>query len=98
MTFCRDLRLTFSLPTQGAHNAAADARMTMELYNLWRRAGDSGQPLGVPLSFFVVNFHCFTPNKSRHPTLWKLLRPEGAPGWRGRQTALERDSGNNTYK
>ncbi|CAM9506281.1 unnamed protein product, partial [Laminaria digitata] len=101
----------FDRTGEGAHNAATDARMTMELYNLWRRAGEPGQPLGVPLSFFVVNFHSFKPSWSRHSTLWGMLRPGagvgsgvgvGAGVGRGRrlgpQTAIEADSGNNTYK
>ena len=79
---------------QGAHNAAVDARMTMELYNLWRRAGEPEQPLGLPLSFFALIFHSFKPGKNRLATLWNILRPEGG----GRSIALEKDSGTNTYK
>lgn len=69
--------------------------MTMELYNLWRRAGEPEQPLGLPLSFFVVNFHSFKPSRSRHATLWSVLRPDGVRGCHG---TLEKDSGSNTYK
>ncbi|CAM9963348.1 unnamed protein product [Pylaiella littoralis] len=85
----------FGRTEEGSHNAAVDARMTMELYNLWRRAGEPEQPLGLPLSFFVVNFHSFKPSRSRHATLWNVLRPDGIGGCRG---ALEKDSGSNTYK
>ena len=85
--------------------------MAMELYNLWRRAGEPGKPLGLPLSFFVVNFHSFKPNWSRLSTLWDVLRPGAGVGVEaggrgkvgrgqalGRQTAIEADSGSNTYK
>ncbi|CAM9446423.1 unnamed protein product [Scytosiphon promiscuus] len=82
----------FDRVEKGAHNAATDARMAMELFNLWRRAGEPDQPLGVALSFFVVNFHSFKPSKTRHEILWTVLRPEGIVG------VLEKDSGSNTYK
>lgn len=79
--------------------------MTMELYKLWWRAGAPEQPLGLPLSLFVVIFHAFSPKKSRHATLWGLLRPGAGVGvgvgrgqGLGPQTAVESDSGMNTYK
>lgn len=81
--------------SKGSHNAAVDARMAMELHNLWRRVGRPEQPFGLPLSFFVVNFHSFKPSSSRHATLWGVLRPDGVGGGGG---AIERDSGSNTYK
>lgn len=71
--------------------------MTMELHNLWRRAGQPERPLGLPLSFFVVNFHSFKPSGSRHATLWGVLRPDGVAGGGG-GGAIENDSGSNTYK
>lgn len=83
---------------QEAHNAAVDARMTMELYNLWKRTGEPEQPLGLNLSFYVVNFHSFKPSRSRQSTLWSLLRLEGASVGTGRQTVIEKDSDHNTYK
>ena len=81
---------------QGSHNAAVDARMTMELHNLWRRSGQPEQPFGLPLSFFVVNFHSFKPSSNRHATLWGVLRPDVIA--RGSGGVIEKDSGSNTYK
>ncbi len=69
----------------------------MELYNLWRRAGEPEQPFGLPLSFYVVNFHSFKPSRSRHATLWGVLRPDRVAGG-GRHAPLEKDSGSNTFK
>lgn len=79
---------------KGVHNAATDARMTMELYNLWRRVGAPKMAIGIPLSLFVVNFHSFKTSEVRNAMLWGVLRPERA----GRQILLEKDSGMNTYK
>ncbi|CAN0175982.1 unnamed protein product [Ectocarpus sp. 4 AP-2014] len=90
----------FDRMEEGAHNAAADARMTMELFNLWRRTGEPREPLGLSLSFFLVNFHSFKPSRSRQASLG-MLRPDGdgAGGiGRGIHGALEKDSGSNTYK
>ncbi|CAM9584463.1 unnamed protein product [Sphacelaria rigidula] len=68
--------------------------MTMELYNLWRRVGEPEGPIGIPLCFFVVNFHSFKNAKSRQEMMWRVLRPERG----GRATVVEHDSGINTYK
>ncbi|CAM9930059.1 unnamed protein product [Ectocarpus fasciculatus] len=90
----------FDRMEEGAHNAATDARMTMELFNLWRRTGEPPEPLGLPLSFFLVNFHSFKPSRSRQASLG-MLRPDGGGAGglgRGIHGALEQDSGSNTYK
>lgn len=73
--------------------------MAMELYSTWRRAGEPEQPLGLPLSFFAVNFHSFKSNKSRQEILWSILRPGlGKGGQEKQHKAIEKDSGVNTYK
>jgi len=43
--------------TLDAHNAAADAQMTMELYNYWRKQGSPprGTVTGTQVHHFIVD-------------------------------------------
>ncbi|KAG5177307.1 hypothetical protein JKP88DRAFT_248856 [Tribonema minus] len=77
----------------GAHHAAADARLCMELFRRWRRGGC---PRSVPLNlkFYVVNVHGLRrggAHQERHQTLFEYLRPERG----NRGVVLEQDDGRN---
>jgi len=78
----------FRRAAHAAHDAAGDARMTMELYLHWRQAGRPAR-LPVPLKFYCVTAHHFRPPHRRAQLLWKFLKPERG----GRMTVLEKDDG-----
>ena len=70
-----------------AHNAGDDAKMTMELYNVWERGGRKREIL-VPIRWYCIQWDRFQGNAAdRYKLLWTVLRPERLD----RQVVLIRD-------
>ena len=69
-------RTVFSRDAQ-AHDACDDAKMTMELFTHWRRAGMA--PIALPMEWHFVHWVQMQPARWEE-LRWDVLRPERCGG------------------